>query len=180
MRMQLLLEGSHNRGGVCDPEGVIDYYRDVGVQSVSEPARLYVDDLLNARNVFGGVMDLLADMRIDAIQASRNDRLGRLPDDSKYRKRDEKTNNGVGKRKARPDTRRSEYDSQARESIRSGVIAVGDECCAVHGLADANTEHSDGFVADETDDTRNGDGSELRDRLRMDQAIDGLIAGYQR
>src|SRR5882757_2130686 len=149
MLMQLLLERSHNHGGVRDAEGVIDSYRHVGMQSVSEPTRLDVDDLLNTRNMLGGVADVLADAGIDAIQASRNDRLGGLPDDAKNRERDEKADDGIGKRKARPDTRGSEHNGQARKAIGSGVIAVGDECRAVHGLADANAEHRDGLVADE-------------------------------
>src|SRR5882757_10026056 len=79
MLMQLLLERSYNRHGVRDAEGVIDSYRNVDMQSVSEPTRLDVDDLLNTRNMFGGVTDFLGDVRIDAIEASRDDRLGGLP-----------------------------------------------------------------------------------------------------
>src|SRR5258707_579315 len=130
---------------------------ETSVCSLCPSQRLDVDDLLNTRNMSGGVMDFRADVRIDAIQASRDDRLGRLPDNAENRERDQKADDGVGKRKARPNAGRSEDNGQAGEAIGAGVIAVGDERRAVHGFADANAEHRDGFVADETDDTRNGD-----------------------
>jgi hypothetical protein len=60
------------------------------------------------------------------------------------------------------------------------VIAVCDECSTVDLPADSDSVDGDGFVAEEADDASGRHPAEQRDRLRVDQAIDCLIASDER
>ena len=57
------------------------------------------------------------------------------------------------------------------------MIAVCDQCGTFDLTSDADTENGNHLVADKTDDTGNTDPKKLRDRLRVDQAVDRLVSG---
>ena len=75
---------------------------------------------------------------------------------------------------------RAEHHGQAGQPVGAGVVAVRDQRRAVDLPADPDAEHGDRLVAEEADDAGGGDPAELRDRLRMDQPVDRLVAGDER
>jgi hypothetical protein len=57
------------------------------------------------------------------------------------------------------------------------VVTVGDQGRAVDFATDPNAEHRHRFVADKSNDPGDNHPRKEANRLRMDQALDGLIAG---
>ena len=71
-------------------------------------------------------------------------------------------------------------DRETGEPVHAGVIAVSDERRTLDLPADADPEHGDGFVADETDDAGGRHRPEERDLPGIDESLDGLEARHQR
>src|SRR5215208_8238332 len=60
------------------------------------------------------------------------------------------------------------------------MVAVRNQGRAVDLAPDADAEHGHGLVAKEADHARSSNPADQRDRLRVDQAVDRLIAGEKR
>ena len=69
------------------------------------------------------------------------------------------------------------HDREAGQPVGAGVIAIRDQGRAVDLAADPDAEHGDRLVADKADDAGRRRPPKLADRLRVDQAVDRLVAG---
>lgn len=68
----------------------------IGVEAMTEPARLDVQYAQYPFDVPGRVADLVGDGRIDAVEHAHEQGPGGLPHDSEDRDRDQQTHNRVG------------------------------------------------------------------------------------
>ena len=121
-------------------------------------------------------MDLVDNARLDAVEHAGENGPGRLPDDAEDGDGDKQPDDRVGKRKAQPHAERTGDDGEAGKAVGAGVIAVRDQRGAVDLAADADAKHRDRLVAEKADDAGGGEPAEMRRRLRMDQAVDRLVA----
>src|SRR5215204_5137192 len=121
--------------------------------------------------------DFLGNARLDAVEHAGQDSTRGLPDDAEDGERDQQANDRIGKRVAEPDAGGTEDDGKAGEPVRAGVIAVCDQGGTLDLATNPDTEHRHGLVAEETDDPGKRHPQELLDWLRMEETVDGLVAG---
>src|SRR3954447_16614425 len=164
---------------VSDGRGAIHLDTDIGEQAVPEPARLGSENLGYALNTRSAMTDFVHKRGVDAVQHSGQYRLRGLPDNPEDRNRNQKANDRVGKRVAKPDAGGSEDDGEAGQAVGAGVIAVRDQRGALDLAADADAKHRDRLVAEETDEPGDRHPEQLRDGLWMDEAVDRLVPGNQ-
>lgn len=91
------------------------------------------------------------DLRIDTVKHPRQHTLSRLPDDPEDHDSDDQADDWVGERVSHPRSDRPGDDSQAGETVRPGMVAVGNQRSAVDLAADLNAKHGDNLVPDESD-----------------------------
>jgi hypothetical protein len=114
--------GKHRR--LADRQLGIDHNVGFSVQPVAYPSCPRAVDRGDAGHVQGGVAELGNDMRVDAVQESREHGLGRLPDDAEDHGGDDEAYDRVGERKAEPDAERAHHHGEAREPVDPRVVAV--------------------------------------------------------
>ena len=114
-----------------------------------------------ARHMLGGAPNS-RDLRLYTVQHAGQHRARRLPDDAKDRKRDEQADDRVGKRKTQPDAKCSEYHGKSGQAVGAGVVAVGNECCAVHFPADPDAKHRNRLIAEKADNAGRRKPAEMR------------------
>ena len=76
------------------------------------------------------------------------------------------------------DADRADEHRQRGKTVDAGVLPVGDQRRRADLLADADAEDRYRLVADEADDRRRHDPPEMRDRLRVDELPDRLVASH--
>jgi len=113
---------------------------ELGVQAVTDPAGAHVRDPFDARNVTGGVADLVQRLGLHAAEDAKQDGSGRLPDEREDRHRDQDADHRVGEQVARPHAHRSDEHREARPAVYAGVVAVGDERGTADLLPDPDVE----------------------------------------
>ena len=95
MRRQLAPEGVGNRARLFEGQVFIDADSHLGVQPVAQPARPDGGYTLEPWDVLCRMMDIGDHMRFDAVEHSRQDGSGGLPNDSKDRNGDQKADDRV-------------------------------------------------------------------------------------
>src|SRR5215217_5334613 len=93
----------------------------LGVQSVSQPPRPYLRDVLHTGNAACGVPYLLYRLRLHTVQQAGEDGLARLPDDHQDGRRYEQPDDGVCERVAQPYPYGPGQDGEARPTVRPRV-----------------------------------------------------------
>src|SRR5215207_2172429 len=121
--------------------------------------------------------DFLGDAGLDAVEHAGQHRTRGLPDDAEDGERDQQADNRIGKRVAQPDASGAENDGKAGKPIRPSMIAICDQGSALDLAADPDAEHGYRLVAEEANDPGERHPQQLPDRLRMEKAVDGLVAG---
>lgn len=147
---------------------------------MTDPAGTQPADTADPRHGPGGLPQFLADGRLDTIQRAGEHGTRRLPDDAEDHHCDDEPDDRVGQREAQPDTRGAEHHGKAGQPVDAGMVTVGDERRALDLAADADAEHGDDLVADETEHPGRCHDAEHVDLLRVDQPVDRLVAGDQR
>ncbi len=167
---------------VCDAlsfrqrERVADINLDVSMESMPDPAGTRIDDSSDTWHMFGGMRDFSCNARLHAIEHTRQHRFRGLPDDAEDGYRDEQANDRVGEGEAGPHAYRPDDNGKARQPVGACMVAVGNQRCALDFAADADAKNRHHFVAEKTDDTSNAHPEQLRNRLRVNQAVDRLVA----
>jgi hypothetical protein len=91
----------------------------LGAQSVSQPPRPDLRDVLNAWDVARGVPYLLCYLRVHPVQQAGEDGLTRLPDDNQDGRRYEQSHDGVGEWVAQPHPYGTEQDGETCPTPRA-------------------------------------------------------------
>src|SRR5918993_1180019 len=152
----------------------------LGAQSMAQPPRPDLRDLLHAGNVACGVAYLLYGLGLHSIQQAGKDCLARLPDDYQDGRRYEQTHERVGEGVAQPHPYGSGQDGEARPAVGSCVVPVRAQPCAPYLPADPDAEHGDRLVAQEAGHRSRGEGPKHPYRLRVDESLYGLVSGHHR
>src|ERR1700687_2834642 len=123
--------------------------------------------------------DFSDDVGVDAVEHTRKHSFRGLPNNSEYSDSDQKTNYWVCERIAEPYARSANHHSKASEAIRTGMVAISDECRTVDLAADPNTKYCHGFIADEANYASERDPSQQLNCLRINKAIDRYVSRHQ-
>jgi hypothetical protein len=91
--------------------------------------------------------------------------------------RDDEPDDRVGDLEADGDEDGGCEDGEADESVRAGVVAVGDERWAVEAAAGAEADDGGEFVVGEADGADDRECDQVLDVLRVDEPVDGLDGG---
>src|SRR6185312_9629699 len=148
---------------------------DLGVETVSEPAGANVGHLVNLRHVLRSVPDLLEVVRLDAVEHPQEHGLDGLPHDPENSGGDDRADDRISDRIAKPDADGAEQHREAGPAVDAGMLAIGDESGTADLSAHPHAEERDALVAGETDNRGGNDRPELRDVLRMEEALNRLI-----
>src|SRR4051794_38612290 len=147
---------------------------------MAEPAQLHVGSADDAAHMLNGVPRLGCQARLDTIDHAADNRYGGLPDDPEDRQGDQQSDDRFGQRQAEPHPDRAEHDGEAGQAVDAGMGPIGDQGRAVDPAAPPDAEYGHGLVADEADDAGRHDPSEQPYGLRMQELVDGLVAGEKR
>src|SRR5262245_54437274 len=150
------------------------------MQAVPKPTGAYIGHLFHLRHVGGYVAYFIDEMRIHAIEHPRKYLLAALNHDSENRNGNNKTDDWVGQRIAKPHTERTGEHGQAGPAVDPRVVAVGDERGAADPAAYTNSENRNHFIAGKADNRCSDHRPKMRNILRMKQALDAFVAGDDR
>jgi hypothetical protein len=103
------------------------------------------------------------------------DRAPGVPGDLDDHERDCEADDRVGDVGAERDADRARDDAERDEAVDSGVVAVGDQRRAREAPAGPVADGGGALVADETHQTGGGQRPEVRELLRVDEALDRLV-----
>src|SRR5215208_8049726 len=144
---------------------------------MTDPTRPHLRNALDSFDMSGGVPYLLDHLRLHAVQQPDEHGLAGPPDDDEDRRRDDEADDGVGERVAEPHPDCPEQHSEARPSVRPGVVAVGYKSRAPDLSAHPDAEDGDRLVSQEAHYRGHRDGPQQLYGLRVDEPVYRLITG---
>ena len=147
------------------------------VQPIADPTGTNFRSTNDPRHMLNCVADFVQSVGIDAIQYSKEDGLGSRPEDAQDRRRDRQPDEGVCQREFQPNPDGTSQDGQTREPIDPRMISVSDQRRAVDLPANPDPEDRDKLIPQETNDGGHRDRTDIADGLRIEDPIDGFIAG---
>ena len=180
----VVLKGTVETGpdlvGLGHGQARVDMDGRLHVHAVAEPPDPYVGETLDAGHMRAGVDHLVDDARFHTVQHARQHGARRLPHDAENGEGDEDADDGIGERKAEPNAESAGYYRQAGEAVDPGVVTVRDQRALL--IWRPTLMRSTATASLPTKPTRPATATQpsMRDRLGMEQAVDGLIAGHQR
>ena len=101
-----------------------------------------------------------------------------VPGDAQDDERDGEADQRIGGLKPESHDRCARDDGERDVGIRAGVVAVGDQRRAGESPAGAGADHRREPVPPESESAGDRERAEVFDVLRVDEAIDGLVAGH--
>ena len=120
-------------------------------------------------------MTVVLTVRIHRAGLGRRDQSPRIPRDLEDHERDDQADDGIGSRQPEGHECGARDDPEGHQAIGARVVAVRDEGGARETVPRAKTNLRGQLVADEPDDPCCGECPEMRQILRMDEALDRLV-----
>ena len=108
------------------------------------------------------------------------DGVERLPGDPQDHDGHDQADDRVSDLQPERDDRGAEHDRQADQPVSPGVIAVGDQRRALQPLPGTQPDERGSLVTDEPDRAGGGERPQVRESMRVDQAVDRLDQGNTR
>ena len=160
-----------------DREGWWNGQGQIRNQPVSQPASAYDANGSNAFRILCNFRELRNQLRFNAIEHPRKDRMSRLPHHFADDERDDGTDDSVGDGIAELDAQGAEEHSETGEAVDSRMLSIRNESSTFNLLSGPDADHRRAFIAEEPDHGGEHDRIEIRDDDGVEEAVDRLVTG---
>lgn len=156
--------------------GIHGEYR-VSFEAVSVPAQPDAIDMVDAVDVVERVRDLIHEFGFYAVEQAAADAADGADEEDEDRGGDDQPDDRVSQREAEQASDSTGNDGEGGEAVGAGVDAVRDQRGGPDALSDADPVHGDDLVTEEPDDPGSDHPADVGERLRVEEAVDGLPGG---